>query len=130
MDPLTLIVTALVTGAAASLQDTATEAVKDAYHGLKGMIQRRFAGKPEAEVALTQAEKKPEVWQEPLKDALKETTADQDEEIIRAAEKLMGLLDPQEAAAGKYNVHIAGNVHGFAQGDHQHVEMNFGDRTQ
>jgi hypothetical protein len=128
MDPLTLIVTALVTGATAALKDTATEAVKDAYHGLKGMIQRRFAGKPEAEMALTQAEKKPEVWQEPLKDALKETTADQDEEIITAAQKLMGLLDPQQAAAGKYNVQIAGNVQGLAQGDYQHVEMNFGEK--
>jgi hypothetical protein len=46
--------------------------VKDAYHGLKGLIQRRFADKPDAEAALTQAEKKPKVWEEPLKDALKE----------------------------------------------------------
>jgi hypothetical protein len=129
MDPLTLIVTALVTGGAAALQDTATDAVKDAYRGLKGLIQRRFAGKPEAEVALTQAEKKPEVWQEPLKDALKESRADQDEEIVSAAQKLMGLLDPQQASAGKYNVQIAGNVQGFAQGDYQHVEMNFGEKS-
>jgi hypothetical protein len=41
----------------------------------------------------------------------------------------MGLVDPQQAATGKYNVQIAGNVQGLAQGDYQRVEMNFGDKS-
>lgn len=43
MDPITLIVTALVVGAAAGLSDTAAQAVKDAYAGLKSLIGRRYA---------------------------------------------------------------------------------------
>ena len=44
MDPITLIVAALAAGAAAGLGDTASQAIKDAYAGLKGLIKRRFAG--------------------------------------------------------------------------------------
>ena len=47
MDPVSLIVTALATGAAAALKDTAGEAVKDAYSGLKSLLdaQARFDGR-------------------------------------------------------------------------------------
>jgi hypothetical protein len=43
MDPVTLILTALVAGAAASVKDTANQAVKDAYNGLQDLIKRKFA---------------------------------------------------------------------------------------
>src|SRR5687768_13584011 len=56
MDPLTLILAALGAGAAAAAKETASGAVKDAYQGLKTLIQRRFAGKPEAEIALVKHE--------------------------------------------------------------------------
>ena len=55
---------------------------------------------------------------------------DQDQEIIEAAKKVMTLVQPQQAALGKYNVQITGNVQGFAQGDYQHVEMTFGSDTK
>src|ERR1700722_6846176 len=43
MDPVTLIVAALVAGAAAGLKDTASSAIKDAYNGLRGLVLRRLA---------------------------------------------------------------------------------------
>jgi hypothetical protein len=130
MDPITLIVAALVAGATTSAQATAGDAVKDAYDGLKALIQRRFRGRPEAEVVLAKHEEKPQVWEAPLKDALTETAADQDEAIVKAAQQLMSLVDPQQAASGKYNVQITGNVQGLAQGDHQQVTMTFGDKPE
>ena len=42
VDPITIIVTALATGAAAGLKPTAAQAVKDAYAGLKSLIQRKL----------------------------------------------------------------------------------------
>jgi hypothetical protein len=128
MEPLSLIVAALVAGATAAAKDTATQAVKDAYQGLKTLVQRRFAGNAAAETALTEVEKpeKSELWRRPLEDAVRETKAYEQEEIVRAAQKLLTLVDPQQAAVGKYNVQIAGNVRGLAQGDHQTVTMNFG----
>jgi hypothetical protein len=127
MDPITLIIAALTAGIVAGTQDTAKEAVKDAYNGLKTLLQRKFAGKSSAEVALAEHENDPETWEAPLKKALVQTQADQDQEIIAAAQKLMAQVNPQQAAMGKYNVQITGNVQGFAQGDYQHVNMNFGN---
>jgi hypothetical protein len=42
MDSLTSIVTALAAGAAAALQLTAEQVVKDSYAALKGLIQRKY----------------------------------------------------------------------------------------
>jgi hypothetical protein len=125
MDPVTLILTALTAGAAASAKDTASIAVNDAYSGLKGLIQRKFASKPTAEIALMEHEKKPDIWRAPLEEGIKETRIDQDQEIIAAAQRLMTMVQPQQAAMGKYNVQITGSVQGFAQGDYQQVTMNF-----
>ncbi len=125
MDPATLILTALSSGAADSVKDTASIAIKDAYNGLKALIQRRFIGKPAAEAALTEYEKKPDVWKAPLEEELKETETDQDQDVIEAAQKLMTLIQPQQAAMGKYNVQIIGNVQGYAQGDNQQVTMQW-----
>jgi len=130
MDPISLILTALTAGAAASAKDTASAAIKDSYDGLKALIQRKFAGKPAAEVALTGHENKPDVWKAPLEEGLKETGTDQDQEVITAAQKLMALVQPQQAAMGKYNVQITGNVQGYAQGDYQQVTMNFGNEPK
>jgi hypothetical protein len=129
MEPITLIMTALATGLAAGVSAVATETVTDTYRGLKVLIQRKFVGKPEAEIALAKYEEKPQVWEAPLRDALAETDADKDEEIIQAAQQLMSLLDPEQAAMGRYNVQITGTVQGFVQGDHAEVIMYFGESS-
>ncbi len=128
MDPITLIITALASGARAVAKDTASQAVKDAYKGLKALIHRKFAEKPDAELALEKYEKEPGAYKEPLEDELTQAAAEKDEEIIRAAEKLMALVNVQQATKGKYNVQVAGNVYGLAQGDQQQVSMTFGNK--
>jgi hypothetical protein len=76
-----LIVTALIAGATAAAKDTASQAVKDAYSGLKAIIHKRFAGKAPAETALQQHEADPDVWRKPLEKSLTETGAGEDREI-------------------------------------------------
>lgn len=100
MEPITLILTALVAGTAKA----AGEAVPDGYKGLKALIQKKFAGKPEAEMALAKHEEKPKVWEEPLKEALAESGVDQDAEILKAAQALLEQLKSQEPAAGSVNI--------------------------
>jgi hypothetical protein len=129
MDPVTVIVSALVAGAAAGAKDTASQAIKDAYSGLKSLIQKRFLGKPEAEMALAQHEKKPEVWEAPLKDALVNTGVDKDQAILQSAEKLLKLVQPQQVGTGKYSVQI-GEAQGVVVGDQAQVEMTFGDESK
>jgi hypothetical protein len=44
MDPISIILAALVAGAAAGLKPAAEQAIKDAYDGIKGLIKRKYAG--------------------------------------------------------------------------------------
>ena len=100
MDPITLILTALVTGAAKAAGDAAP----DAYKGLKALIQKKFAGKPVAEAMLEEHEKDPETYAAPLKKNLVEAGVDQDEAILKAVQELLKQLEPEAAALGTINI--------------------------
>jgi hypothetical protein len=100
MDPITLILTALVAGAAKAAGDT----IPDAYKGLKALIQKKFAGKPVAEAMLDEHEKDPETHAAKLKKNLVEAGVDQDEEILKAAQELLKQLKPQDASPGTANI--------------------------
>ena len=116
MDPISLIITALVAGAAAASKDIAGQAVKDAYKGLKDLIKKKFEGDAVAQVlvdAKPEDIKKAEVL---LKDKIVEAGADKDEAIIKAAEEVIKKEDPQGFEEGKYNtsVTVQGDVFGVA----------------
>lgn len=108
-DPVSLIMAALVAGAA----KTAGEAVQDAYKGLRELIKRKFEGKPAAQVVLEEHEKDSETYEAPLKKNLTELEADKDNEIISAAQKLMKLADPEGTSSGKWNINVQGGVKNF-----------------
>jgi hypothetical protein len=126
MDPVSLIVTALATGASAALTDTATQAVKDAYAGLKSLLKRKLSGNASAQVAIDKHAEAPDVWEKPLEAELRASRAAQDEEIVRSAQRILELLDAKGAAAGKYNVTITGGK-GVVVGDKANVTMTFKD---
>jgi phosphoribosylaminoimidazole-succinocarboxamide synthase len=99
MDPLTSIVTALAAGAAAALQSSVEQVVKDSYAALKGLIQRKYA-----QVSLDQLEANPSsksrrgVVEEDLKAAGAETDA----EVLQQAQALLEAIQsqaPETAAA-------------------------------
>lgn len=117
MDPITLIITALVAGASAAAKDTASQAIKDAYAGLKAIIQKRFAAKPETGVILQQHENDPDTWKKPLTKSLEETGASQDPKIIETAQQLLQLVHPEQHAQGKFNVQLTGPAQGVQIGD-------------
>jgi hypothetical protein len=91
MDPITVILAALVAGAAKAAGDAAP----DAYKGLKALIQKKFAGKPVAEAMLEEHEKDPETYAAPLKKNLVEAGVDKDEEILKAAQELLNQVKEQ-----------------------------------
>ena len=109
MDPISLILAALVAGAAKAAADLAP----DAYNGLKALIKRKFAGEPKAEMVLEEHETDPETYEAPLKKKLAEAGADKDEEIIKKAQELLKQLKPEEAAAGKFNIKVEGDIKGI-----------------
>ena len=117
MDPITLIVAALATGAAsAAMQSGTSEAVKDAYVRLRALVTRRFAGRPAGELILARHEAEPETWQAPLEAELSAVGAGDDANLVAAAQALMGLEDQAGARAGKYVVSIR-NSKGVQVGD-------------
>lgn len=124
MDPVGVILTALAAGATTAAKDTASQAVRDAYTGLRTLIQKRFANKPKAEQALAEYETNEEMWQKPLQESLAETGADRDETIIRQAKHVLQLVKTQQASQGKYNVQI-GEGRGIVIGDQAEVEQHF-----
>src|SRR3954454_9760425 len=99
MDPVTLIVAALAAGAGAGVRDTAAQAVKDAYAGLKALVLRRVKDTPAGEMAVVEHEKDPDTWSAPLAKTLTTTGADRDPELIASAQRLLELLDPAGAKA-------------------------------
>lgn len=125
MDPITLIVTALGTGAALGAKDTASAAVKDAYQGLKGLVRKRFAGRDEGQVVLAQYENSPAKWEPMLAGELTEAGAAQDSDLIAAAQLLLSLTDPDGSRAGKYQVQVTGGQ-GVQVGDHNTQTNTFG----
>jgi hypothetical protein len=99
MDPLTSIVTALSAGAAAALQSTVEQAVKDSYVALKGVIQRKYG-----QVNVDQLEANPSsksrrgVVEEDLAAAGAETDA----EVLQKAQALLEAIQrhaPEAVAA-------------------------------
>lgn len=128
MDPLTLILTALASGAAASVTNTTDMAVKDAYSGLKSLILHRFAQNTKLRDTLIEYEDDPETYEKPLKKVLTEERLDHEQDIILASQKLMKLTNPQQAAMGKFNIQVVGGtIQGLNQGDNNTITQYFGD---
>jgi hypothetical protein len=102
MDPITQIVTALATGAAAAIKDMGGEAVKDAYNGLKALIMRKFGAKAGVNTAIASVEKKPDSDSRKgvLREELKAAGADRDEELLKQAQAFLVLLQNSDAKSG------------------------------
>lgn len=130
MDPTTLIETALAAGAALGVQDTASEAVKEAYARLKALVIRKFTGRAAAERVLAKHEDAPQIWQKPLTKELVEAGADRDADLVAAAQALMSLVDAAGSRAGKYTVDARG-AQGLQIGDRntQHNVFNAEPRS-
>jgi hypothetical protein len=110
MDPISLIVTALAAGAVSGALDGLKEdvkgAAKSAYEKFRSLVNKRVAGNPAAELALTEYEADPKTWDAPLSAKLREVSAGDDAELLAAAKTLMELIDQNGAKSGKYNVAI------------------------
>lgn len=100
MDPLNVIVSAIVGGAAAAGKDIGGQAVKDAYNGLKSLITRKAADPPAAEAALAVVEQAPPQGPDPQEVArrLGAARVEPDPEILEAARALLSRLASQGMA--------------------------------
>lgn len=100
MDPITLIVTALATGAVAGLKPTAEKVVKDAYEGLKTLIKNKYERSQKA-VPVLEDDPAAEEGQAIVRKRLEEEGAGNDEELLRQAQTVLQAVqerDPEAAA--------------------------------
>jgi len=89
VDPISIIVTALVTGAAAAFKSTAEQVIKDAYEGIKAFIQHKYR---HVDVAVLENDPSSKTRQAVVKEDLEKTTAGQDEELLRQAKALLDII--------------------------------------
>lgn len=109
MEPITLIVTALVAGATAVANDVGGQALKDAYNGLKTVIVDKYKN---AVGYVEKAENNPD--QQDLAAsaavALDVAGAADDAELLNLAEQVQTLLEQQEKAApGSTIINVTGS---------------------
>jgi hypothetical protein len=93
MDPISIIVTALIAGAAAALKPTTEQLIKDAYAGVKDLIQRKYAS---VNVPMLEADPASKARQAVVKENLEKADAGKDEDLLREAK---ALLDAVQAHA-------------------------------
>ena len=96
MDPITLIVTALVQGAAKA----ATDVVPDAYMGLRELLRKRFAGKPAAEMVFEEHASDPQTYEATMRKQLEQAALAEDQEVLALARQLLEQLGAPAASPG------------------------------
>lgn len=95
MDPITLVVTAVALGASAGLTDTASQAMKDAYAGLKRLLSVR-------QVDVSGVERKPDSSAQ--RAALQESLTDVggvDDEVVAAAQAVAEAVATHQPDTGQ-----------------------------
>ena len=117
MEPVSMIVAAVVAGAVTATKDVAAQAVRDGYAGLKALIVRKFGEDSDVVDAVNGVEKKPDSKgrQETLKEELEAAQAGQDPEVVGQAQAVLDLLKEHGLAPSYYaELHGSGAI---AQGE-------------
>ena len=113
MEPIARIVGALVAGASPDVKDTAGQAVKDAYQGLRAIIMHHWKNsktmdtqdnESEAKFLLENFDEDPETYKAPLEKKLAKIMPEPEKGIVELAQQLYKLTDEAGYKQGKYNV--------------------------
>jgi hypothetical protein len=123
MEPiLTTIISALVAGAVAKAKDVASQAVSEAYQGLKSLIVRKLGGKSGA-VQSIEDDPDSESAQASLAEVLAKQQLHQDAELKTLADRLERAVAEakQAAVAGSGDIEIA-SVRGKVNATIQRLE--------
>ncbi|WP_406051296.1 hypothetical protein [Kribbella sp. NBC_00889] len=96
MDPVTLLASAIVLGAAAGVKDTAAQVVKDAYASFKRML-----GRTGVDIAALERRPQSQTQRAALEETLSEIGAGEDAELLAAARQLVAIVKANAPAAGE-----------------------------
>jgi predicted nucleotidyltransferase len=103
MDPVSILVMAIVIGAAAGLKSAAEISIKDAYNSLRELIKRRYS-----EVDIEQIEQNPSSEQRRalLKAELTQIEAIQNKEVLERAQAVLDATERMPELAEQSNITI------------------------
>jgi hypothetical protein len=107
MDPITAAIVAAVAAGAAKVGG---QAIQDAYAGLKALLKRKFGAESKVVKATEEVEANPESKSRPatLSEEVMAAKADQDSEILKAAEALLAQLKHIPGGQTIITQHITG----------------------
>lgn len=131
MDPITAaIVAAMSAGAVSGLTEASKTAITDAYRELKALLIKKFGGESDVVRAASEVEAKPNSVgrKATLQEEVAAVKADQDQEVLHAAQALLQLL--QASTEGGQHVQTAtGNY--IAQADRgSSASVNIGHQPE
>ncbi len=98
MDPITTaVVAALSAGVISGLTDAGKKVIGDAYDGLKALLKKKFGSQSEVVQSVENLEAKPESpsRQGMLKEEVQAVKADQDPDLLQAAQTLLDQIKVQ-----------------------------------
>ncbi len=130
MDPITTaIVAALTAGAVSGLTEASKTVITDAYQALKGLLTKKFGASSQVVQAVDHLEAKPTLTarQQGLQEEMVAVQAEQDSDLLAAAQHLLTLVQPQQAGLGKFTIQNNAPVQGQTIGDHNTITQQFGD---
>jgi hypothetical protein len=127
VDPISLILGALLAGATKGSGEAANAAIVDAYGGFRDALKRRLAGKRAAQAAVEEYTVDPDSWRTVAEAYLGQAEAEKDKALLDAASAVLSAADPAGASDGKYAVQILG-AHGVQVGDHNTQTNHYGPR--
>lgn len=124
MDPITTaILAALTAGMLGGLTDTSKTLIADGYSKLKALLARKHGAQSAVLQAIHSLETEPASsgYQAALSKALMAIKADEDHEVLAAAQRLQGLVPAQQAGTGKYTIQNIGPIQLQVIGDYNIV---------
>ena len=113
MDPITTAVIAAITaGVTGGITDTGKKVIVDAYEALKIMLKKKFGGESDLIKSIEGLETKPESTgrREMLKEEVIATRAEQDLDILQAAQDLLDKLSVQPGGEQHIQNAIGSNI--------------------
>ena len=126
MDPITTaIVAALTLGVTSGLTETTKKAMSDAYELLKGLLKKKFGHESEVVKSVQTLEIKPNSTgrQATLQEEIVSSHADQDADILKAAQILLNLISTQPSGS-QFSQYISGSYNAITQTGPATVNVN------
>ena len=128
MDPVALIVQALLIGATESMKETAGSAIRDVYQFLRDLLLQRLQEDAKSRMVLDEYEKDPEIWARPLEQIIRDNRMDTDQSVLTTAQALLNLCEPASREA-KFEIDVKGDNVQMVTGDGATVTMTFNENS-